>query len=92
MSCTKEQRKGSLGEEGGTDGHAPRTGCVPPSRRSRNLQCQRIFQVNAPINCVCLHPNQVRGPPEAGHPGALEGRGAARPHLPDTSSGGAHRG
>ncbi|XP_075021665.1 target of rapamycin complex subunit LST8 isoform X2 [Calonectris borealis] len=26
--------------------------------RSRNLQCQRIFQVNAPINCVCLHPNQ----------------------------------
>lgn len=28
--------------------------------RSRNLQCQRIFQVNAPINCVCLHPNQVR--------------------------------
>ncbi|NWX31097.1 LST8 protein, partial [Notiomystis cincta] len=33
----------------------------PPvlSRRSRNLQCQRIFQVNAPINCVCLHPNQA---------------------------------
>lgn len=31
---------------------------APP--RSRNLQCQRIFQVNAPINCVCLHPNQVR--------------------------------
>lgn len=29
------------------------------SCRSRNLQCQRIFQVNAPINCVCLHPNQV---------------------------------
>lgn len=29
------------------------------SLRSRNLQCQRIFQVNAPINCVCLHPNQV---------------------------------
>jgi len=26
--------------------------------RSRNLQCQRIFQVNAPVNCVCLHPNQ----------------------------------
>ncbi|CAH1273587.1 MLST8 [Branchiostoma lanceolatum] len=26
--------------------------------RSRNLQCQRIFQVNAPINCVTLHPNQ----------------------------------
>uniref|UniRef100_A0A8B9BUN0 Target of rapamycin complex subunit lst8 n=1 Tax=Anser brachyrhynchus TaxID=132585 RepID=A0A8B9BUN0_9AVES len=26
---------------------------------SRNLQCQRIFQVNAPINCVCLHPNQA---------------------------------
>ncbi|NWI42990.1 LST8 protein, partial [Picathartes gymnocephalus] len=33
----------------------------PPSlcHRSRNLQCQRIFQVNAPINCVCLHPNQA---------------------------------
>ncbi|NWJ00019.1 LST8 protein, partial [Crypturellus undulatus] len=30
-----------------------------PCRRSRNLQCQRIFQVNAPINCVCLHPNQA---------------------------------
>uniref|UniRef100_UPI00358FC97E target of rapamycin complex subunit LST8 n=1 Tax=Myxine glutinosa TaxID=7769 RepID=UPI00358FC97E len=27
--------------------------------RSRNQQCQRILQVNAPINCVCLHPNQV---------------------------------
>ncbi|XP_056627343.1 target of rapamycin complex subunit lst8 isoform X1 [Triplophysa dalaica] len=27
--------------------------------RSRNLQCQRIFQVNAPVNCVCLHPNQA---------------------------------
>lgn len=26
--------------------------------RSRNLQCQRVFQVNAPVNCVCLHPNQ----------------------------------
>lgn len=26
--------------------------------RSRNLQCQRIFQVNAPVNCICLHPNQ----------------------------------
>ncbi|XP_002736782.1 target of rapamycin complex subunit lst8-like [Saccoglossus kowalevskii] len=26
--------------------------------RSRSLQCQRIFQVNAPVNCVCLHPNQ----------------------------------
>ncbi|NWR66536.1 LST8 protein, partial [Bucorvus abyssinicus] len=36
--------------------HAPSLlfGC-----RSRNLQCQRIFQVNAPINCVCLHPNQA---------------------------------
>ncbi|KRX67115.1 Target of rapamycin complex subunit lst8 [Trichinella sp. T9] len=27
--------------------------------RSRNLQCQRIFQVNTPVSCVCLHPNQV---------------------------------
>ena len=27
--------------------------------RSRNLQCQRIFQVNSPVNAVCLHPNQV---------------------------------
>ncbi|XP_044732840.1 target of rapamycin complex subunit lst8 [Chrysoperla carnea] len=26
--------------------------------RSRNLQCQRIFEVNAPVNCVYLHPNQ----------------------------------
>lgn len=44
--------------------------CLPP-QRSRNLQCQRIFQVNAPINCVCLHPNQVRGMHRSGHPGAL---------------------
>ncbi|XP_039291959.1 target of rapamycin complex subunit lst8-like [Nilaparvata lugens] len=27
--------------------------------RSRNLQCQRLFQVSAPVNCVCLHPNQA---------------------------------
>ncbi|NXP10383.1 LST8 protein, partial [Thinocorus orbignyianus] len=33
--------------------------CSPFRCRSRNLQCQRIFQVNAPINCVCLHPNQA---------------------------------
>jgi len=26
--------------------------------RSRSLQCQRIFQVKAPVNCVTLHPNQ----------------------------------
>ncbi|KAK3932554.1 Target of rapamycin complex subunit lst8 [Frankliniella fusca] len=26
--------------------------------RSRTLQCQRIFQVSAPVNCACLHPNQ----------------------------------
>lgn len=26
--------------------------------RARNLQCQRIFQVDAPVNCLCLHPNQ----------------------------------
>ncbi|KAL1453137.1 hypothetical protein WDU94_007308 [Cyamophila willieti] len=27
--------------------------------RSRsNFQCQRIFQVSAPVTCVCLHPNQ----------------------------------
>lgn len=26
--------------------------------RSRNLQCQRIFQANQPVNSVCLHPNQ----------------------------------
>lgn len=26
--------------------------------RTRNLQCQRIFQTNAPITSICLHPNQ----------------------------------
>ncbi|XP_035225414.1 target of rapamycin complex subunit lst8-like isoform X2 [Stegodyphus dumicola] len=26
--------------------------------RSRTLQCQRLFGTNAPVNCVCLHPNQ----------------------------------
>ncbi|KAH3873331.1 target of rapamycin complex subunit lst8-like isoform X2 [Dreissena polymorpha] len=26
--------------------------------RSRNLQCQRIFQDSSPVNCICLHPNQ----------------------------------
>ena len=51
---------------------APTTVCAPP-QRSRNLQCQRIFQVNAPINCVCLHPNQVRGAHGAGHRGVQEG-------------------
>ncbi|NXQ21766.1 LST8 protein, partial [Peucedramus taeniatus] len=41
--------------------HSPEHPSLPPSLclRSRNLQCQRIFQVNAPINCVCLHPNQA---------------------------------
>ncbi len=23
------------------------------------MQCQKLFQANAPINCVCLHPNQA---------------------------------
>jgi G protein beta subunit-like protein len=27
--------------------------------RSRNLQCQRIFQVNSPVNTIVLHPNQA---------------------------------
>lgn len=27
--------------------------------RSRNMQCNRMFQVNAPINSICLHPNQT---------------------------------
>ncbi|XP_014220624.1 target of rapamycin complex subunit lst8 [Trichogramma pretiosum] len=27
--------------------------------RSSNFQCQRIFQVSAPVNCVALHPNQA---------------------------------
>lgn len=27
--------------------------------RSKNSQCPKIFEVQAPINCVCLHPNQV---------------------------------
>ncbi|PBC28217.1 Target of rapamycin complex subunit lst8 [Apis cerana cerana] len=26
---------------------------------SSSFQCQRIFQVSAPVNCVCLHPNQA---------------------------------
>ncbi|MGH0125632.1 UNVERIFIED_CONTAM: hypothetical protein FKN15_024159 [Acipenser sinensis] len=46
------------------DGHLMYTGgedCMARiwDLRSRNLQCKRIFQVNAPINCVCLHPNQA---------------------------------
>lgn len=27
--------------------------------RGRAQQCQRLFQVNAPVNCMCLHPNQA---------------------------------
>lgn len=27
--------------------------------RYYNGKCQRIFQVSAPVNCVCLHPNQA---------------------------------
>uniref|UniRef100_T1JHF2 Target of rapamycin complex subunit lst8 n=1 Tax=Strigamia maritima TaxID=126957 RepID=T1JHF2_STRMM len=26
--------------------------------RSRSQKCQRLFQAPAPINCICLHPNQ----------------------------------
>ncbi|GBL99997.1 Target of rapamycin complex subunit lst8 [Araneus ventricosus] len=26
--------------------------------RTRTLQCQRLFNAGAPVNCVCLHPNQ----------------------------------
>jgi len=26
--------------------------------RSRNLQCQRVYKAEAPINSICLHPNQ----------------------------------
>ncbi|CAG5910905.1 unnamed protein product [Menidia menidia] len=37
----------------------PDRSMIAAAGRSRNLQCQRIFQVNAPINCVCLHPNQA---------------------------------
>lgn len=29
------------------------------NNRSSSFQCQRIFQVSAPVNCVCLHPNQA---------------------------------
>lgn len=29
------------------------------NNRSSTFQCQRIFQVSAPVNCVCLHPNQA---------------------------------
>ncbi|XP_015921190.1 target of rapamycin complex subunit lst8 [Parasteatoda tepidariorum] len=27
--------------------------------KSRMLQCQRFFNASAPVNCTCLHPNQV---------------------------------
>jgi len=27
--------------------------------RSRNLQCQKIFHASAPVNTMCLHPNQA---------------------------------
>ena len=27
--------------------------------RGRAQQCQRLFQVNTPVNCMCLHPNQA---------------------------------
>jgi len=45
------------------DGHWMYTGGEDNSARvwdlrSRNLQCSRIFQVNAPVNCTFLHPNQ----------------------------------
>ena len=28
--------------------------------RSRNLQCQHMFQVGAPVTSVVLHPNQTQ--------------------------------
>ena len=27
--------------------------------RVHTQQCQRLFQANAPVNCMCLHPNQA---------------------------------
>ncbi|XP_019852280.1 PREDICTED: target of rapamycin complex subunit lst8-like isoform X2 [Amphimedon queenslandica] len=27
--------------------------------RGSNQQCQRLFQVSSPVNCMCLHPNQA---------------------------------
>ncbi|NXO68891.1 LST8 protein, partial [Phainopepla nitens] len=66
--CTRAGRtawpaSGTSGGHGGSPGRgaAPAALSAPPRLppRSRNLQCQRIFQVNAPINCVCLHPNQA---------------------------------
>jgi len=46
------------------DGHWMYTGGEDNSARvwdlrSRNLQCSRIFQVNSPVNCTFLHPNQA---------------------------------
>ena len=32
--------------------------------KMRNLSCQRIFKANAPVTCVCLHPNQQVCPSE----------------------------
>ncbi|NXU42922.1 LST8 protein, partial [Drymodes brunneopygia] len=62
-SGTSGGHRGLPPRSGGTPGlwGRPHTLNTPPSlcHRSRNLQCQRIFQVNAPINCVCLHPNQA---------------------------------
>ncbi|NXR19178.1 LST8 protein, partial [Cinclus mexicanus] len=72
--CTRVGRtawlaSGISGGHGGSPRAAAPSGCgadltalSTPAllcHRSRNLQCQRIFQVNAPINCVCLHPNQA---------------------------------
>lgn len=27
--------------------------------RGQSQQCQRLFQVASPVNCMCLHPNQA---------------------------------
>ena len=56
----------------------------------RNLQCQRIFQANAPVNSVTLHPNQheliVGDQNGAVHIWNLRAESASEAHSPEPSS------
>lgn len=54
VTCVGFNLDGRWMYSGGEDGRA-RIWDV----RSRNNSCPKIFEVQSPITCVCLHPNQV---------------------------------
>lgn len=48
------QEDGKWMYSGGEDGK-----CRVWDLRSRNLNCPKVYDVRAPVTCICLHPNQA---------------------------------